>query len=355
MKVAELHAASWQRLQDWKSRLPHALLLSGVKGLGKLDLALAFAASLLCEDAHSDGTACGACPACQWFLKGNHPDFRLLQPEALRREEKEEGDEEEKKGRGRNADKQEEKSNRSGQEIGIEDVRALDAFLSVGTHRQKMRVILVHPAEAMNRHAANALLKALEEPPSDTLFLLVSNEPMRLLPTLRSRCQQLALSTPDAALAEKFLLEHHLSDAVTWLALAGGAPMLALRLSENAAPWRETFLKFLQQGGQLEVLSAAVTLEKELKAVKGENPLPQMVEWAQKWIIDLTLAAERLPIRFYLAQRAKIMNLSENRRPLLLLRFYRELLQLRRESAHPLNMRLFLEQFFFRYRRLFVE
>jgi len=92
-----------------------------------------------------------------------------------------------------------------------------------------------------------------------------------------------------------------------------------------------------------------------LKAVKGENPLPQLVEWAQKWIIDLALAAERLPIRFYLAQRAKIMRLSENSRPTLLLRFYRDLLQLRRESAHPLNLRLFLEQFFFRYRRLFVE
>jgi len=349
MKVAELHATSWQRLQDWKSRLPHALLISGVKGLGKLDFALDFAASLLCEDIRADGTACGVCPACQWFAKGNHPDFRILQPEALRREE--EGEE----GGKRNAEAAEEKSNRKGQEIGIEDVRALDGFLSVGTHRQKMRVILVHPAEAMNRHAANALLKALEEPPPDTLFLLVSNEPMRLLPTLRSRCQQLALSTPDTALAEKFLIERHLSDVVTWLALAGGAPMLALRLAENAAVWRETFFDLLQRGGRLEVIASASALEKELKAVKGENPLPQLVEWAQKWIIDLALAAERLPIRFYLAQRAKIMLLSESSRPQLLLRFYRDLLKLRRESAHPLNLRLFLEQFFFRYRRLFVE
>ncbi|MCL2022606.1 MAG: DNA polymerase III subunit delta' [Betaproteobacteria bacterium] len=349
MKITELHAESWQRLQTWKSRLPHALLIAGVKGLGKLDLALDFAAGLLCEGTSPDGTACGVCPACQWQAKGNHPDFRLLQPEALQKEEDEEGKEE----RGRS--KSEEKSNRRGQEIGVDDVRSLDTFLSVGTHRQKMRVILVHPAEAMNRHAANALLKALEEPLADTLFLLVANEPMRLLPTLRSRCQQLALPMPNAALAEKFLREKGLADAVTWFALAGGAPLLALRLAENSAAWREIFLDHLQRGERLEVIAAAASLEKELKAVKGENPLPELVEWAQKWIIDLNLAAERLPIRFYLAQRAKITRLSENSRPVPLLSFYRYLLQLRRESAHPLNLRLFLEQFFFRYRRLFVE
>ncbi|MDR0233231.1 MAG: DNA polymerase III subunit delta', partial [Zoogloeaceae bacterium] len=285
MKVAELHAESWRRLQEWKGRLPHALLISGAKGLGKLDLALDFAASLLCEETGHDGAACGACPACQWLEKGNHPDFRLLQPEALQREEEEGGKEEKKQGRGKESG--EEKSNRKGQEIGVDDVRALDAFLSVGTHRQKMRVILVHPAEAMNRHAANALLKALEEPPSDTLFMLVSNEPMRLLPTLRSRCQQLALPVPSASLAERFLCERSavpskggtaqkpFSDAATWLALAGGAPMLALRLSESAAAWRDIFLDLLQRGERLEVIAAAASLEKELKAVKGENPLPE--------------------------------------------------------------------------------
>ena len=352
MKAAELHRESWQSLQDWKTRLPHALLISGVKGLGKLELALDFAASLLCEADSSDGFACGVCAACQWLEKGNHPDFRMLQPEALQKEE-EEDKEEKKQAKGKEAS--EEKSNRKGQEIGVDDVRALDTFLSVGTHRQKMRVIIIHPAEAMNRHAANALLKALEEPPADTLFLLVANEAMRLLPTLRSRCQQLALPVPDMALAEKFLKEKGLADAVTWLHLAGGAPMLAFRLAENPAPWREIFLDFLQRGERLEVIAAAASMEKELKAVKGENPLPELVEWAQKWIVDLNLARGRMPIRFYLAQRAKIMRLSENSRPVPLLHFHRYLLQLRRESGHPLNLRLFLEQFFFRYRRLFVE
>ena len=355
MKTTELHAASWQRLQDWRARLPHALLISGARGLGKQDLARAFAASLLCEAPCADGSACGKCLACHWLEQGNHPDFRMLMPEAMRAtaEEKKSG-KADKAASTESADKAE-KSNRSGQQIIIDQVRELDEFFAVGTHRQKSRIILVYPAESMNRAAANALLKVLEEPPANTLFLLISNEPMRLLPTLRSRCQNLAVPLPDATRAAAFLAASGLNEAATWLALAGGAPGLAMQLAAKTADWVAPLTDALQRGDRLEVIAAAAHLEKALKAVKGENPLPQFVDWAQKWLVDLNLAARDLPIRFYLAQRAKIEALAQKSQPVKLSRFYRQLLQLRRESEHPLNLRLFLEQFFFRYRALFVE
>ncbi|MDR1350212.1 MAG: DNA polymerase III subunit delta' [Zoogloeaceae bacterium] len=363
MKAEALHAESWRRLQEWRARLPHALLLSGGRGLGKLDLAFAFAASLLCETPQAGGAACGECPACRWFSRGNHPDFRLLQPAALRVEEAEEdkksgkggkaGGAEGAEGAGDKADK--EKSARSGQQITIDQIRELDEFLCVGTHRQKSRVILVHPAERLNREAANALLKMLEEPPQNTLFLLVSSEPMRLVPTLRSRCQTLRLSLPVVAEGEAFLAAAGLRDAATWLALAGGAPLLALQLAEKTADWQPQLTEALQRGECLDALPAAARLEKTLKTVKGENPLPQLVDWAQKWLVDLNLAAQNLPIRFYLGERAKIMTLAKKSQTARLARFYRQLSQLRRESAHPLNLRLFLEQFFLDYRALFLE
>ncbi|MDR1890322.1 MAG: DNA polymerase III subunit delta' [Zoogloeaceae bacterium] len=355
MKTTELHAGSWRRLQDWRARLPHALLISGARGLGKQALARAFAASLLCEAPQVDGSACGKCPACHWFEQGNHPDFRMLTPEALRvaTEEKKPGKAE--KTAQTDETEKAEKSNRSGQRIVIDQVRELDEFFAVGTHRQKSRIILVYPAESMNREAANAILKVLEEPPENTLFLLVSNEPMRLLPTLRSRCQNLAVPLPAVAEAEAFLAASGLSEAATWLALAGGAPELALQLAAKSADWVLPLTDALQRGDRLEVIAAAANLEKTLKAVKGENPLPQFVDWAQKWLVDLNLAAQNLPIRFYLAQRAKIEALAKKSQPMKLARFYRQLLQLRRESEHPLNLRLFLEQFLFRYRALFVE
>ncbi|HMV01241.1 MAG TPA: DNA polymerase III subunit delta', partial [Rhodocyclaceae bacterium] len=146
-----------------RTRLPHALLLAGPRGLGKFALAQAFASGLLCEQPGMDGRSCGTCIACGWMAQGNHPDFRLLQPEALAA-----GDEGADEGKG---DKK-----KASQQITIDQVRELDDFLNVGTHRSGLRVILVHPAEAMNRSTANALLKSLEEPGAGTVFLLVSDE-----------------------------------------------------------------------------------------------------------------------------------------------------------------------------------
>ena len=123
-----------------------------------------------------------SCLACNWFAQGNHPDFRLLQPEALA----EEGE----------ADDGKESKKKPSQQITIEQIRGLDEFLNVGTHRGGLRVVLVHPTEAMNRNSANALLKTLEEPAPSTLFLMVSNEPNRLLPTIRSRCQAMPVPLP---------------------------------------------------------------------------------------------------------------------------------------------------------------
>lgn len=340
MNVIELHQSSWKRLQDWKGKLPHALLLSGPRGLGKVDLATEFAAGLLCEQTLPDGQACHECLACRWFSQSNHPDFRVLLPEAQRLAE--EG--------------AEDKVKRGGQQITIDQVRELDDFFSVGTHRQGLRIILVYPAETLNRNAANAILKVLEEPPPGTLFLLVSNEPMRLLPTLRSRCQSLPIGTPPAALATRVLEAEGIRDPEVWLALAGGAPGLARQLAEKTgADWMESLTQALGTGSKIEVIATATALEKTLKAVKGENPLPQLVDWAQKWLVDLNLAAQHLPTRFYLRQRAKIEALAEQTSPEKLVRFYRQLVKLRRESEHPLNIRLFLEQFFFSYRALFVE
>src|SRR3989304_4010251 len=73
----------WNRLAGMHRRLPHALLFHGRPGIGKRHFAEVLAQSLLCENRLTPGLACGACPACAWFSSGNHPDFRLIQPEAL--------------------------------------------------------------------------------------------------------------------------------------------------------------------------------------------------------------------------------------------------------------------------------
>lgn len=339
MNVINLHNKVWSGLLSRRERLPHALLLIGQKGLGKFDLARQFAATLLCENPSPDGKHCGQCLPCNWYGQGNHPDFRLLQPEALSEEiETEEG------------------KKKPSQQITIEQVRALDDFFSVGTHRGGLRIVIVNPAEAMNRNTANSLLKTLEEPTPGTLFLLVSSEPMRLLPTIRSRCQVVSISVPPAHVAAAVLNEAGISQPERWLALAGGSPGLAIELAtagQNA--WLELIVSRLAAGNRSDPLSMAAELEKAIKESKGKLSLKQLVDVMQKWLVDLTLARNGLPIRYFLPQQATISGLADMIPHVRLIHAYRALLAHRREVEQPLNARLFLEGVFLDYRALFAN
>lgn len=335
-----LNASIWDGLVARRERLPHALLLTGQRGIGKLELARAFVAGLLCEQPRTDGIACGSCLACGWHAQGNHPDFRFLQPEAMNETEAE-GEEGKKK---------------ASRQITIDQVRGLDEFLNVGTHRAGLRIVLVAPAEAMNRSTANSLLKSLEEPPPSTLFLLVSNEPMRLLPTIRSRCQVVPVPLPDKADALAALAADGVADAADWLALAGGAPILAGQMATSRqGNWTAEFVRHLSAGMRFDALAAASAIDKLVRDSKGGVSLRQIVEGAQKWAVDLLLARNQLPVRYYVRQTATIGAIAQNVPETRLLRFHRRLLECRREVEQPLNARLFLEEFFLNYRALFLN
>ncbi len=342
MNVIDLHETLWCQLQSRRGKLPHALLLSGIRGLGKGELAREFAASLLCESTHSDGRACGACSACNWLGQGNHPDFRLLQPGALA--ESEPGDE----GEAKDAPK------KASQQITIDQVRALDEFLHVGTHRHGLRIIIVRPAEAMNRSTANALLKTLEEPAPGTLFLLVSDEPERLLPTIRSRCQRVSVPLPSDENARRWLSGAGVREAERWLGLAGGAPILAAELAASGERQLiEALIQQLARGGGIDPLAAAAALDKVVKSEKGAQPMKRLMEWAQKWLVDVSLRSTGLSSRYFVAEGSQLDAVVRAANPLRLLAFSRKSLQYKRQAEHPLNSRLFLEDFFMGYAAIF--
>jgi DNA polymerase III subunit delta' len=336
MNAITLHAGTWASLQSQRDRLPHALLLVGQRGLGKFALAQAFAKSLLCEQPLNGGLFCGECLACNWFEQENHPDFRLLQPQAMIEEaEAEEG------------------RKKASHQITIDQVRALDDFFNVGTHRAGMKIIVVNPADAMNRNTANALLKVLEEPAPGTLFLMVSNESLRLLPTIRSRCQLIPVSIPRTAVAEAVLAAEGITQPARWLALAGGSPGLAIELAvAEGGGWLDVLTRYVTAKGDLDPIALAADLERVIRESRGKLALKSVVEAMQKWLVDLTLASNGLPIRYFLLQQATISGLADMIPSARLVRAYRLLLTLRREAEQPLNARLFLEGLFMDYRSL---
>ena len=340
MNIIELHNEIWKQLGARRAQLPHALLISGQRGIGKFELARRFADSLLCENPAQDSQACGICSACGWQAQGNHPDFRLLQPDALAETE---GDGVESSGK-----------KKPSQQITIDQVRALDEFLHVGTHRQGVRLVLINPAEAMNRSTANSLLKSLEEPIASTLFILVTSEPDRLLPTIRSRCQSLPVPQPVFRRSEEWLRQAGVSEASHWLALAGGSPLLAVELgSSEERALLDVVITELSQGRNIDPLAAAAAVDRIIKAEKRPAPLKGMIEWSQKWLYDLTQVSEGLPQRYFLSQSEVLLRLAKSTRTADLLAFNRKTLQYRMQCEQPLNSRLFLEEFFLSYAAVF--
>ena len=343
MKLIDLHREAWAQLGARRAQLPHSLLICGQRGIGKFDLARRFAESLLCESPTASAEACGVCAACGWLAQGNHPDFRLLQPDALA------------DGEGDSVEVVEPGSKKKpSSQITIAQVRALDDFLHVGTHRQGARVILINPAEAMNRATANSLLKSLEEPIAGTLFILVSSEPIRLLPTIRSRCQLLPVAQPAREPAEQWLSQAGVDDAAHWLALAGGSPLMAVELAgSEQRELLDALLAQVSRGGRIDALAAASALDRVIKSEKRPAPLKRMIEWSQKWLFDLTLASEGLPARYFLAQAQASQRLVKTADTAKLLAFSRKTIQYKLQCEQPLNSRLFLEDFFLSYAALF--
>ncbi len=220
------------------SQRSHALLVSGPSGVGQLAFALALAKSWLCETAPSERPqqlACGHCGSCHLVDERSHPDLRLIVPEALRGEVGLDADEAgESDGEGKS------KKAKPSQEIKVDQIRAAIGFSELTAGRARTKVLVLHPAEALNTVSANALLKTLEEPPGALRFVLSSAEPQSLLPTLRSRCQVVPLSSPDAGTAIAWLAEQGVDRPEVMLAASGEQPLVALAMHQaglDAAAW----------------------------------------------------------------------------------------------------------------------
>lgn len=321
------HKADFDALLRRKQRLPHALLLRGIQGIGKLSFAESLARALLCEQTGPIGAACGRCPSCGWMEQGSHPDFRRLEPDSLTVEDDPEAGGEKKASR----------------QIQVEQIRGISDFINISSHRGGAKVVLVHPAETLNPHAANALLKGLEEPPPQTYFLLVTHRWHHLLPTIISRCQHVALPPPTTGQAHDWLQQQGLSNAVLALAQAGGAPLLAVQYDEEYWQLRERFFKAIAEVG-FDALTVAARLRDHTPAL--------VVGWLQKWSFDLASHRITGTVRYNADFAEAIAEIADRIDWLESLGFHRRMVRLQRIVSHPLNARLFFEQLLLTYAAL---
>ncbi len=245
------------------SRIPHALLIAGPRGLGKNDLAVWLAQSLLCLDPKTPVAPCGHCQSCQLFASHSHPDLHVVLPEQVYKnsssllaqyahryppEDKSQGSKE-------------------STVIRIDQIRALILSSQTSPQISARKVFLLSPADTLNTNAANSLLKLLEEPPPGSHLLLVADRPSRLPATIRSRCTRVDLHFPNHPEAVSWLNSRRVpsEDVERLLALAGGAPLEALFLAEQG---------FLAQRDQL-------LTDLESLAARKADPIACANRWRQ--------------------------------------------------------------------------
>ena len=323
---------SLQSLNGLRSHLPNALLIKGAAGIGKLDLALNFAQSLLCEAPKEDGLPCCQCSSCHWFEQETHPDFRLVQAAAL----SDSDDSAEKEG-----------GKKPSREISVEQIRALANFANLSAHQGGYRIVLIHPAESMNHNSANAVLKTLEEPTEKLLFILVTHKPQQLLPTILSRCLSITVNTPNLEIGSEWLKQHGVANPEKSLALSGFAPLLAKQLAEegDGTEERNLLISAIQRPAQLDALQLAEKLQRAMPV--------QIIHCLQQWSYDLACAKLTGKVRYFPEQSELLNKLSLNVSSMRLLGFQSELQAAKRVAFHPLNAKLQFESILLSYRQIF--
>jgi DNA polymerase-3 subunit delta' len=245
-------------------RLAHAYLFSGIEGIGKRSTAIAFVQALNCNAEGTD--SCGSCGSCRKIENSCHPDVWIVRAE--------------------------------GHTIKIDQVRAIQEPIAFRPYEGKRKVVLLEDAEKMTLQASNALLKVLEEPPKDTIFILVTSKPHALAPTILSRCQKLKFQPLSVVSIMRVLKEradqdkkrHYLSAT-----LAEGSLGRAIELScGDILERRETLIRGVmgfRDGRLARILEWAESLGTDRTEAASD------IELLQIWFRDLMVVKAGVPSR----------------------------------------------------------
>jgi len=243
------------------AQVPHALLFTGIEGIGKRTTATALAMALNCRDEGAE-RPCGQCRTCRQIREGRHPDIIEVAPS---------------KGM-----------------VRIDQIRQLLAALAMKPFSARKRVVMVTDAQTMNAESANALLKVLEEPPADTTLVLTARQRDDLLPTIASRCRHIRFSPLANGDLTALLTASHRMDAEqakTIAEAAEGSYTRALQLVQSGWQERRDWLiraaGLDRAPGRKRPLALALAFSARLAGHKEALPLD--FEILKAWIRDLSV------------------------------------------------------------------
>ena len=232
----------------------HAYIFEGVKGIGKTIFALEIAKGFLCN-AIPNAKLCNKCQSCHLFDEFNHPDFYLVEPE------------EDKK------------------QISINQIRKLQEPLYESSFLGSNKVFIINPLEKMTREAFDSFLKNLEEPPDNSIFLLICHRYQSLPLTIKSRCIQINMSQPEKDQIKSWLTNRtgHKSKIETALLLSKGKPFVAAEMVNSGID--DLRLNFIKDISEL-IKTGSNLLEVSERWPKDPTTMLLKVEWMSDLLMD---------------------------------------------------------------------
>ena len=293
-----------------EKNFPHAVLFAGIEGIGKRRIAETCAAALMCENP-TGGEPCGTCDSCKLVAARTHPDFYIVEPE----------------------------DTKAARNIKIGQIRELQHEASLLPVQADRRVVIIDGAEFMNKAAANCILKSLEEPPGQTLFILITANRAGLLLTIRSRCMTVNFDKLSPAQIYETLVANDLDDvkAKKLSVISDGSLGRAL---------------ILEQSGGYELRDEALTLIKQLvsKSLTGSREkFFDFVNYIQKFLRDIFLINQTELYNSDLKDKLETIKISES----ILYQMLAEGTQAQRRLKSNANLRLLAESYLMRLRVAF--
>ena len=249
------HVAMLRHMESSR-RMPHAVLFTGPNGIGKVMVAKVLAAALLCS--HEEDRPCGICPSCQQMSFGSHPDFLQIVPD--------------------------------GANIKIEQIRKLQQEAALAPYSSQRRVCIIDGAELMTTQAANSLLRILEDPPGEIIFILTAANRQMLLTTIISRCMAISFQPlADEVLAQALMVKGYMAEQAEVAArLSGGRMGIALEiLAPEGFSLRNQALGIME--GMLEVEMEMVWQTAALLEKMERNEVLQIIRYLTYILRDILL------------------------------------------------------------------
>lgn len=306
-----------------EEKFPHAVIFSGAEGVGKRLSAEICAAALLCDNPN-DGKPCGECESCKLVAAKSHPDFYVVEAEAT-------------------------KTTRN---IKIGQIREMQSETSLRPINSARRVVIIDGADLMNNAAANCLLKTIEEPPSQTIFILLTASRSSLLMTIRSRCMTIQFDKLTAEEIRDALINRGVeaSEAERLSVISDGSFGRALKLKDSGGiQLREDALDILEKISRAELTNEDIFAKGAQIAEWSRDTFADFLNHVQKILRDVCFTEVLEPHNPDLLTRLSNIKIPE-RKILLMIEAGAEFNRRLKSNA---NLRLLAEAYLFQIKKIY--